>query len=169
MAMTKTPPGRRNLDKNSDLFNHFQEGESNNQEGNIFSSKPDLTPTSTRRWTYWESGGDTPLPASPAGQTILHNCSSSPFSCPFCSAFSSVSYTAEAIAPDRRSRAPQQSAGLITSASRNLWLLFVSFGTEKTFNTSSMPCEGFFLSLRTDRNPRWWRGRVVLTCVAPLL
>lgn len=73
----------------------------------VFPSLPDLTPTSAKRWTYWESNRDTPLPESPAGQTILHNCSSSPFSCPFCLAFSSVSYTAEAIAPDRKSRAPQ--------------------------------------------------------------
>lgn len=123
-------------------------------------------PTSTRRWTYWESDGDTPLPASPAGQTILHNCSSSPFSCPFCLAFSSVSYTAETIAPDRRSRVPQQTVGLITSVSWDLWLLFVSFGTLKPFNTSSMTREGFFLSLRTDRQ---WCGRLVLQYVAPLL
>lgn len=89
----------------------FRKESPKNQEGNILTSKPDLTPTSMRRWTYWESDGDTPLPASPAGQTILHNCSSFPFSCPFCSAFSSVSYTAETIAPARRSRVPQQRLG----------------------------------------------------------
>lgn len=82
----------------ADLFNHLQELKvQKDQERNteISTDATDPTPTGMKGWTSWESDGGPPLPASPAGQTTLRNCSSSPFSCPFCSAFPSVSYVAE--------------------------------------------------------------------------
>lgn len=85
--------------------------------------------------------GFTPLPASPAAQTILRNCSNSPFSCPVCSAFSSVSHTAEAMNQGGKNRGPQKRFCLLL---RYGWM-FPPSSIPLERRKPSIPGQGVFL------------------------